>query len=233
MTRDELYVISKVPACLTPDTDKLCAKQTLNHHATNLKELGLDFVNLLLVHYSPLGGCKNCDPIKAQWGAMEQLLAENKTRTIGVSNYCKECIECLADAKVQPAVNQFEYHVGMGPDPEGLVSYCKSKGIVTQAYSPLGPTANHTAKDILIEGNLTTGIGKHYNKSGAQVALRWVAQVRVLSSRASPCCPRSSASASDLLCCCSLSDLLVQDADILPTASPNLLERGCVDHQGG
>eukprot|EP00035_Acanthoeca_spectabilis_P038973 m.57864 g.57864 ORF g.57864 m.57864 type:complete len:315 (+) comp9379_c1_seq1:2123-3067(+) len=176
MTRDELYVISKVPACLTPDTDKLCAKQTLNHHATNLKELGLDFVNLLLVHYSPLGGCKNCDPIKAQWGAMEQLLAENKTRTIGVSNYCKECIECLADAKVQPAVNQFEYHVGMGPDPEGLVSYCKSKGIVTQAYSPLGPTANHTAKDILIEGNLTTGIGKHYNKSGAQVALRWVAQ---------------------------------------------------------
>jgi len=57
----------------------------------------------------------------------------------------------------------------MGPDPEGLVSYCKSVGVVTQAYSPLGPTYNTTAKNELIEGNLTVSIGKHYNKSGAQV----------------------------------------------------------------
>ena len=68
-----------------------------------------------------------------------------------------------------PKVNQFEYHVGMGPDPEGLVSYCKSVGVVPQAYSPLGPTYNTTAKNELIEGNLTVSIGKHYNKSGAQV----------------------------------------------------------------
>jgi hypothetical protein len=57
----------------------------------------------------------------------------------------------------------------MGPDPEGLVSYCKSVGVVAQAYSPLGPTYNTTAKNELIEGNLTVSIGKHYNKSGAQV----------------------------------------------------------------
>mmetsp|Transcript_148056 Transcript_148056/g.210263 ORF Transcript_148056/g.210263 Transcript_148056/m.210263 type:complete len:309 (-) Transcript_148056:6-932(-) len=174
--RTDLYVITKVPACLTAHTDKYCADLTKGYAKTNLRQLGLDSVNLLLVHYTPLEGCKNCDPIKAQWGAMEELLAENVTRTIGVSNYCKECLECLADAKVQPAVNQIEYHVGMGADPEGIISYTKSKGIVPQAYSPLGPTMNHTAKNILIEGNLTTSIGRHYNKSGAQVALHWVNQ---------------------------------------------------------
>ena len=73
-------------------------------------------------------------------------------------------------------MNQIEYHVGMGPDPEGLRTYCQSKGIAVQAYSPLGPTFNASAKQILIDGALTTGIGRAHNKSGAQVALKYVAE---------------------------------------------------------
>eukprot|EP01045_Picozoa_sp_COSAG04_P008171 COSAG04_NODE_447_length_14267_cov_17.958569_8_plen_137_part_00 len=77
-------------------------------------------------------------------------------------------------------VNQIEFHVGMGPGaqryaPE-LVQYLKSQGVVPMAYSPLGPTFNSTEKAELIEGNLTTGIGRRHGKSGAQVALRWVIQ---------------------------------------------------------
>jgi 2,5-diketo-D-gluconate reductase A len=64
----------------------------------------------------------------------------------------------------------------MGADPEALRSYCEAKGIAAMAYSPLGPTFNQSAKDVLIEGPLTTGVGKLHNKTGAQVALRWVAQ---------------------------------------------------------
>jgi len=51
-----------------------------------------------------------------------------------------------------------------------------AKNILPQAFSPLGPTFNTTAKDVLIKGPLTTGIGKLHNKSGAQVALKYVVQ---------------------------------------------------------
>ena len=59
----------------------------------------------------------------------------------------------------------------MGADPEGLISYTSSKGILTQAYSPLGDNTTE-----LITGSLVTSIGKAHAKSGVQVALRWIAQ---------------------------------------------------------
>merc|ERR1712039_213845 len=58
---------------------------------------------------------------------------------------------------------------GMGTDPTGLKSYCDSKGIHVQAYSPLGDGTSE-----LITGQLVTGIGKAHNMTGAQVSLRWV-----------------------------------------------------------
>ena len=79
--------------------------------------------------------------MRAQWKALEALKAAGQTVSIGVSNFCKQCLECLASdpagASV-PVVNQIELHVGMGPDPEGLRSYCMSKNILPQAFSPLG-----------------------------------------------------------------------------------------------
>merc|ERR1712032_400309 len=72
-------------------------------------------------------------------------------------------------ATVTPAVNQVKFHIGMGTDPIGLKSYCDSKGVVTQAYSPLGDGSSE-----LITGDLVTGIGKAHNMTGAQVSLRWI-----------------------------------------------------------
>ena len=87
-----------------------------------------------------------------------------------MSNFCPSCFECLLDANaVVPAVNQIQLHVGTGPDPEGLMSYCKSKGIVVQAYAPLA--AGKVANDPLCEK-----IGKARSKSAAQVGLRWIMQ---------------------------------------------------------
>jgi diketogulonate reductase-like aldo/keto reductase len=147
--------------------------------------LGLPYSDLLLIHWTPVDGCSStagCTTIRTQWKALEALQAANKTRSIGVSNFCRQCLECIATdpagAKV-PVVNQIELHVGMGPDPEGLKSYCRANKIVPQAYSPLGPTFNATAKDVLIKGPLTTGIGKAHNKSGAQVALKYLVQDQV------------------------------------------------------
>lgn len=175
--RSELFITTKVPGC-GKGVD--CYKSTMLDAAANLAELKLDYVDLLLVHWTPLTGCAlpaDCKVIQQQWAAMEQVYREKKARAIGVSNYCERCFKCLLrNSTVTPMVNQIELHVGMAGHVEPLVSFCKSAGVVPMAYSPLGPTFNTTAKDVLIEGNLTNSIGKAHGKSGAQVALKWLVQ---------------------------------------------------------
>ena len=111
---------------------------------------------------------------------MEDIQKNGEAVFIGVSNYCSDCLDCLLsdpDLSVTPAVNQYEQHVGMvGTYLLSLREYCKSKGILPQAYSPLGPTFNQSAKNVLIAGELTTSVGKPYGKSGAQVSLKWNVQ---------------------------------------------------------
>jgi diketogulonate reductase-like aldo/keto reductase len=176
IARADIFLTSKVPGCVDQAT---CHETTLANHALNLAQLGVEYVDMLLIHWSPLTGCDTaaeCKIIQTQWSAMETLQQKKKAVTIGVSNFCPKCFECIfsdTTLTVVPAVNQFEHHIGMGPDMEGILTYCKSKGVVGQAYSPLGPTFNQTAKDILIEGPLTTSVGKAHNKSGAQVRRQW------------------------------------------------------------
>lgn len=79
---------------------------------------------------------------------------------------------------VTPTVNQIYYHVGMGPDPDGIHSYCESKGIEIQAYSPLGQRYHNNTE--LINGKLVTDIGANHGKAGPSVALRWVIQNNVI-----------------------------------------------------
>jgi len=140
--------------------------------AKNLKDdltaLGLDYVDLMLIH----GPAKSCKATQEQWRAAEDFYKAGKAKAIGVSNYCKSSFDCvMKTAKVVPALNQIAYHVGMGPDPEGLKSLADKLGVVTQAYSPLGDGSKE-----LITGPLVTGIGKGHKWSGAQVSMRWIIQ---------------------------------------------------------
>jgi glycerol 2-dehydrogenase (NADP+) len=87
--------------------------------------------------------------ISQTWAQLEELLEAGKVRAIGVSN-CSELKlnEILPTAKVVPAVNQVELHP-YNPQLE-LVKFCKSKGIVMQAYSPLGSTGSPLLKDDVV-----------------------------------------------------------------------------------
>jgi diketogulonate reductase-like aldo/keto reductase len=69
-------------------------------------------------------------------------------------------------------VNQVHYQVGMGPDPQGVKSLAKEKGIVLQAWSPLGMGGNGSSP--IMHGNLTSAIAKKYGKSPVQIALKWI-----------------------------------------------------------
>lgn len=163
--RSSFFLTTKVPPANSATTKK--------NLQADLDQLGLDFVDLMLVHYPPM--FNNCGAMQDQWKAMEEFYKAGKAKAIGVSNYCVSSLKCIAETStVTPAVNQVKFHVGMGADPEGLKSYGDSKGIVTQAYSPLGDGSSE-----LITGPLVTGIGKAHNMTGAQVSLRWLIETGV------------------------------------------------------
>lgn len=74
-------------------------------------------------------------------------------------------------------VNQVHFQVGMGPDPQGVRSLAEQKGMVMQAWSPLG--MGGSGSDPIMHGNLTNSIAKKYNKSPVQIALKWIATKNV------------------------------------------------------
>merc|ERR1712150_215762 len=129
---------------------------------------GLDYVDLVLVHYPPF--LNSCKKMQQQWATLEEFYNAGKAKAIGVSNYCPSSLDCIMQtATVTPAVNQVEYHVGMGVDPIGVKTATEKYGIHLQTYSPLG-----NGDSTLITGDLTTNIGANHGKTGAQVALRWI-----------------------------------------------------------
>ena len=122
----------------------------------------------------PLGGCNvaSCKEVQNQWKVLEEMYQQNKTRAIGVSNYCEACFTCLMKtATIVPMVNQMNYHIGMYKTVAPLKAFLESENITLQAWSPLGDGSSE-----LITGPTTTAIGKAHNKTGAQVALKWVVQ---------------------------------------------------------
>jgi len=168
--RSSYFLTTKVPPCHLPIG---CAATTAANIETDLKQLGVEYVDMMLLHGSDGSGARACSETDCehdlqQYLAMEALYNQSKIKAIGVSNYCASCLKCLLPkVHVPPVVNQFEFHVGMGADPDGIVSASIAAKIVPQAYSVLGDGK-------LISDPLLISIGKAHGVSSAQVALKWV-----------------------------------------------------------
>lgn len=180
--RESFWLSSKVPGCLggTKVLPPDCHRGTRHAIDLNLKRLNVSYIDLMLIHTPPgqdivFDSCSvplTCSMIQAQWRALEEAKAAGKVRSIGISNYCPTCYECLKRAaKELPVVNQLEWHVGMGPDDQGFWSYFSREGVQVQAYSPLGPTGN---TGVLIHDEDCKSIGAKHNVSAVQAALKWV-----------------------------------------------------------
>jgi diketogulonate reductase-like aldo/keto reductase len=151
--RSSYFLTTKIDS---QQQSKTAYDATMKDMELSLTQLDLDYVDLMLIHFPPTGNDQYCAAMQEQWRACEDFYKAGKARSIGVSNYCPSSFECiLKTANITPAVNQVEIHVGMGPDPGGIISYCKGKGVQVQAYSPLGDGSSE-----LISGDLVTGIGK-------------------------------------------------------------------------
>eukprot|EP01111_Echinosteliopsis_oligospora_P000716 TRINITY_DN1084_c0_g1_i2.p1 TRINITY_DN1084_c0_g1~~TRINITY_DN1084_c0_g1_i2.p1 ORF type:complete len:307 (+),score=89.07 TRINITY_DN1084_c0_g1_i2:41-961(+) len=133
----------------------------------SLKSLGVDYVDLYLMHWpcpmNPHGndpkfpklpdGTRDLDKSWTHiqtWLGLEKLLQTGKVKAIGVSNYSVKFLEeLLQHATITPAVNQIENHPYL-PQQE-IVDFCKNKGIHISAYSPLGSTGSPLFKDDVIQ----------------------------------------------------------------------------------
>jgi diketogulonate reductase-like aldo/keto reductase len=174
--REDVFVTTKLhPA----DTDDVVTALR-----SSLSDLRLDYVDLFLVHWplkakrgSSIMNIKPGDIMaidqKELWQAMESCVDAGLTKSIGVSNWSiKKLEELLALARIPPAVNQVELHPIWRQ--EKLLEYCKQKGIVITAYSPLGaPNSVYGINDVITNSTINE-IAQRIHKTPAQVILRWL-----------------------------------------------------------
>lgn len=172
LARKDLFITSKIPQTL------LGYNSTLAVAAGSLAALGVDYLDLLLIHwpgvvpsYNP-GHTPPEDPTAARvatWRALEELHKQGKVRAIGVSNFMPRHLAelfALEDAIV-PAVNQFEYHVGL--HDQQLLATCAAHNITVTGYAPLGVGA-------VLHNPVVEKIAAAHSKTAAEVAIRWLVQ---------------------------------------------------------
>ena len=139
---------------------------TLKVFEESLRRLQLDYVDLLLIHWPVAGKYKDT------WRALEYLYEQKKVKAIGVSNFLQHHLEdLLEDAKIVPMVNQMEFHPYVVQ--QDLIDFCNKNAIQYEAWSPFMLGKVFTL-DICKE------LSEKYNKSVAQIILRWNLQKGVV-----------------------------------------------------
>ena len=167
--REELFITTKLWL-----TD-FGFDEAFKAYDASLKKLGLDYVDLYLLHWPmPMHWEVTLDA----WNALIALYNQGRIGSIGVSNFEPEMIERLIEAgSVVPAVNQIELHPYF--QHKDLRDYHDRNSIITQAWSPLGAVdvygINAKGRNIFFD-EVINDIAKHYNKTVAQVILRWHVQ---------------------------------------------------------
>ncbi|SGZ49249.1 CIC11C00000004377 [Sungouiella intermedia] len=169
LPRSEIYVTTKLWNTAHDDVEG-----ALN---TSLKKLGLDYVDLYLIHWPiSVGGDAKATPEEFDYletyKKVQKLVGTGKVKSVGISNFTKDKIQKLLadkDVTVKPVVNQIEAHPLL--PQEDLKSYLTQEGIVIEAYSPLGSNDSPLFKNETI-----VSIAKKNNVEPAQVLISWAVQ---------------------------------------------------------
>lgn len=161
ISREDLFITSKVWNA------DLGYESTIAAYEASLKRLDVDYLDLYLIHW-PVEG-----KYKEAWRALEYLYKEGRVKAIGVSNFQVHHLQdLLKDAEIKPVINQIELHPYLSQ--EKVREFCKENDIQVEAWSPL------MAGNGLLENDILKEIAKKYNKTTAQVVLRWDLQNQVI-----------------------------------------------------
>lgn len=157
VAREELFITTKlwIQSNGYQDTKKA--------FEVSLKKLQLDYLDLYLIH-QPFGD------VYGEWRAMEELYKEGKVRAIGVSNFHPDrLIDLIIHNEIVPAVNQIETH----PFHQQIETqqFLEENNVQIQSWGPFAE-----GKNGLFQNELLVSIGKKYNKTIAQVVVRWLKQ---------------------------------------------------------
>lgn len=160
IAREELFVTSKV---WNQDQGY---DETLAAFDASLSKLGLDTLDLYLIHWPVAGKYKDT------WRALEKLYKDGRVRAIGVSNFHVHHLQdLLSTAEIKPMVDQVEFHPYLTQND--LLSFTKEQGIQLEAWSPL-------MQGELLNQPVLQEIAAKHNKSVAQTILRWDLQKGVV-----------------------------------------------------
>ncbi|KHD84121.1 aldo/keto reductase [Heyndrickxia ginsengihumi] len=158
--REELFITTKVW------NDEQGYDSTLKAFERSLKQLNMDYIDLYLIHWP------RPDTYLETWKALERLYDEGVVKAIGVSNFKEHHLETLfAHANEKPVINQVELHPYLTQKP--LIRFCTEHEIAIEAWSPI-------ARGRLLNHELITQLAEKYEKSPAQIILRWHLQNDVI-----------------------------------------------------
>jgi len=171
--REELFISNKLP------NSKHRYEDALKAFDSSLKALGVDYLDMYLIHFP----VPEQDRFLEAWTALEKLYEEGLIRAIGVSNFLEHHLERLfAVCKTPPVVNQLECNPYLSIAP--LRKYCHEHDIWPEAWFPLGGpkvSLKATIPDkILLDDPLLAGIAEKYQKTAAQIILRWEIQSDII-----------------------------------------------------
>lgn len=159
LSREDLFVTTKVW------NDDQGYDATLRAFDTTISNLGLEYVDLYLIHWP----CAARGLYTESYRALETLYREGKVRAIGVSNFQPAHLDHLLEsAEVVPAVNQVELHPWL--QQEELRSLHRKLGITTEAWSPLG-------RGQVLQDPVVLELAAAHGRTAAQIVLRWHVQL--------------------------------------------------------
>ena len=168
ISRGEFFIASKLWK------DEMGYENVKSAFERTLNNLRTDYLDLYLIHWPlPEPGYKEWRQLnKETWRAMEELYEAGKIRAIGLSNFLPHHIEnILKDCRVRPAVDQIEYHPGYSQ--EAVVNYCRERGILVQAWSPIG-------RSRVLDEPLVKELAAKYDVSPAQICLKFAVQRNII-----------------------------------------------------
>jgi diketogulonate reductase-like aldo/keto reductase len=171
VARDELFVSTKLAAGIKDHPGALAAIDE------SLEKLGLEYIDLMLIHapqpWEDFRGGDYSEGNLAAWQALEEAHRAGKIRSIGVSNFLQTDLEnILQRGTVAPHVNQILVHAGNTPSE--LIDYCRSKGIVVEAYSPI-------AHGEILKNQDVAAIAEKYGATVPQLCIRYTLQLATVS----------------------------------------------------